>query len=115
MPNTRFSRRAQLIATCLGVGGLADSPAMAGGFDAPAPRCAGVTAARSLLCGAITPWQRVRYILGGDTSAANLAKKSSGSISMCVVPSRYGVFSAYRTCPDDVGAMRSVANGGRLT
>jgi hypothetical protein len=51
MPNTRLSRRAQLIATCRGVGGLATS---AGGSDcgAPIPRRAGVTAARRLLCGA---------------------------------------------------------------
>lgn len=51
----RFSRRAQLIATCLGGGRLADSAAVAGCFAAPIPRCAGVTAARSLLCGANTP------------------------------------------------------------
>jgi len=31
------------------------------------------------------------------------------------VPSRYGVFRVYRTCPDDVSAMRSTATGGRLT
>ncbi len=38
----------------------------------PTPRCAGVTAARSLQCGANTPWNRVRCIRGGDTSAASL-------------------------------------------
>ena len=52
MPNTRLNRRAQLIATCRGVGGLTGS---VGGGAAPMPRCAGVTAARSRLCGANTP------------------------------------------------------------
>jgi hypothetical protein len=51
MPNTRFSRRAQLIAPGRGVGGLATSAA---GSDcgAPIPRCAGVTppGARSGVC-----------------------------------------------------------------
>jgi len=53
MPNTRFNRRAQLIATCRGVGGWAGSSG--DGFAAPMPRRAGVTAARSRLCGANTP------------------------------------------------------------
>jgi hypothetical protein len=59
----------------------------------PRPRCAGVTAARSLLCGANTPWKRVRCMRGGGTSAARRAIRSSGSSTMWVVPSRYGVFS----------------------
>lgn len=45
-PNTRFSRRAQLIATCRGGDGLAGSAPDTGGFAAPRPRCTGVTAAR---------------------------------------------------------------------
>ena len=51
MPNTRFSRRTQLIAPCRGVGGLATSAA--GSYcGAAIPRCDGVTAPRSRLCGA---------------------------------------------------------------
>jgi hypothetical protein len=53
MPNTRFKRFAQLIATCRGVAGLS-APSCTCGF-LPLPRPAGVTAARSLLCGANTP------------------------------------------------------------
>jgi hypothetical protein len=45
-PNTRFSRRAQLIATCRGVEGSVGSAPAAGALVAPRPRCAGVTAAR---------------------------------------------------------------------
>ena len=44
--NTRFNPRAQLIATCRGVSGLAGSATDAGGVAAPRPRCAGVTVAR---------------------------------------------------------------------
>jgi hypothetical protein len=33
---------------------------------------------------------------------------------LCVVPSRYGVFSAQRTCPDGVSASRTAVTGGRL-
>src|SRR5271167_1624798 len=44
--NTRFNRRAQLIATCRGVETLAGSASDAGGRGAPRPRCAGVTTAR---------------------------------------------------------------------
>ncbi len=54
MPKTRLSRRAQLIATCLGVGGSA-CERCPGCFAAPRPLRAGVTAARNLLCGANTP------------------------------------------------------------
>jgi hypothetical protein len=54
--NTRFSRRAQLIATCRGVGDFAGSPSASDGRGAPRPRRAGVTGARSRLCGANTPW-----------------------------------------------------------
>jgi hypothetical protein len=68
MPNTRFSRRAQLIATCLGVGRWTESVTGPVRCGAPMPRCAGVTATR-------------------------LAIRSSGSITRCVVPSRYGVLS----------------------
>lgn len=92
MPNTRFRRRAQFIATCRGVAGLAGSTG--GCFVAPLPRCAGVTAARNLLFGANTPWNLVRCIRGGGTGAASRAIRSSGSNTTCVVPSRYGVFSA---------------------
>lgn len=56
MPNTRFKRRAQFIATWRGVGGMSDSPPVAGCIVAPVPGCAGVTAARNLLRGANTPW-----------------------------------------------------------
>ncbi len=55
IPNTRCSRRAQLIATCRGLGGLAGSPAATDGCRAPMPRRAGGTAARNRLCGANTP------------------------------------------------------------
>ena len=41
-PNTRFSRRAQLIATCRGGDGLTASAPDTGGVAAPRPRCAGV-------------------------------------------------------------------------
>lgn len=90
MPNTRFRRCAQLIATWRGVMGLSGSTGTA---LPPTPRCAGVTAERSLLWGANTPWNRVRCIRGGGTSAASLAIRSSGSSTMCVVPSRYGALS----------------------
>jgi hypothetical protein len=90
IPNTRFRRCAQVIATWRGVGACRSRLHAA---LLPLPRCAGVTAARSLLCGANTPWYRVRCIRGGGTSAASLAIRSSGSSTMCVVPSRYGVFS----------------------
>lgn len=42
IPNTRFRRLAQLIATWRGVGGLAESAARAVDFKAPVPGCAGV-------------------------------------------------------------------------
>src|SRR5271168_4142379 len=45
-PNTRFSRLAQLIATCRGGDGLTASAPDTGGVAAPRPRCAGVTADR---------------------------------------------------------------------
>src|SRR5271169_2772487 len=44
-PNTRFSRLAQLIATCRGVETLAGSASDAGGRSAPRPRCAGTAVA----------------------------------------------------------------------
>ncbi len=47
-------------------------------------RCAGVTAARNLLCGANTPWTLVKCMRGGGTSAADRAIRSSGSGTMCV-------------------------------
>jgi len=53
---------------------------------------AGVTAARSRLAGAKTPWNPVRGMRGGVTRAARRARTSQGSNSTCVVPSRYGVF-----------------------
>jgi HSP20 family molecular chaperone IbpA len=42
-PNTRFRRRAQLIATCRGVDGWVGSAPDTGNVAAPRPRCAGVT------------------------------------------------------------------------
>jgi hypothetical protein len=45
-PNIRFSRPAQLIASCRGVDGLLGSAPDTGGLAAPRPRCAGVTADR---------------------------------------------------------------------
>jgi hypothetical protein len=89
-PNTRFRRCAQVMATWRGVMGLAE---LAESALPPTPRCAGVTAARSLLWGANTPWNLVRCIRGSGTSAASLAIRSSGSSTMCVVPSRYGALS----------------------
>jgi hypothetical protein len=52
-PNTRLSRFAQFIATCRGVAGCCTSGSA--DFPAPTPRFAGVTLARSRLCGANTP------------------------------------------------------------
>ena len=49
MPNTRFRRRAQLIATGRGGGGLAGSQDGACRFGAPIPLRAGVTAPRNRL------------------------------------------------------------------
>jgi hypothetical protein len=49
---------------------------------------------------------------GVGTSAASRAIRSSGSSTMCVVPSRYGVFSVQRTWPEAVSARRSLATGG---
>jgi hypothetical protein len=37
------------------------------------PRCAGVTAARNLLCGANAPWNLAMCMRGGGTNAANRA------------------------------------------
>ena len=91
-PNTRFSRRAQLSATCRG-SGLAGSQDGACSFGAPIPLRAGVTTPRSRLCGAKTPWYPVRCIRGGGTSAVRRAIRSSGSSTMCVVPSWYGVLN----------------------
>jgi hypothetical protein len=54
-PNKRFSRRAHLIALCRDVDGLATSIAGSDCGEA-IHRCAGVTAGRSSLCGANTPW-----------------------------------------------------------
>ena len=51
MANTRFSRRAQVIATCRGVW----RSAVPARLPAPGPRPAGVTAARNAACGANTP------------------------------------------------------------
>ena len=57
---------------------------------------AGTMRIRSPACGANTPWKRVRLTRGKGTKEARRAKKSSGSRITCVVPSRYGVFNAYR-------------------
>lgn len=69
MPNTRFSRCAPRIARCRSAS--VRGPA-AWGF----PRPAGVTSARQRLCGANTPWYRVRWTRGRGTSAASRAMKS---------------------------------------
>lgn len=52
IPNTRFSRRAQLMATCLASGDRCASTPL---LCASCPRPAGVIAARSAACGAKTP------------------------------------------------------------
>ena len=52
--NTLFSRCAQLIATCFGTAGASALASCFAPFP-PAPRPAGVIAARNLLCGANTP------------------------------------------------------------
>ncbi len=76
------------MATCRGVGGCCCASADGGcSCDAPIPRCAGVTAARIQLCGVNTPWNWVRCIRDGGTSAASRALRSSGSRTICVVPS----------------------------
>ncbi len=53
--------------------------------------------------------------IGGalGTSAANLAMKSSGSKTTCVVPSRYGVLSRYTTLPFAFTVSRFSATAGR--
>jgi hypothetical protein len=43
------------------------------------------------------------------------AGQDARSIITCVVPSRYGVFSARRTSPHSVSDSRLVATGGRAT
>jgi hypothetical protein len=52
-----------------------------------------------LLFSANTQWKRVRFAIGFGTRAASRAMKSGGSKMTCVVSSRYGVFSWYRTLP----------------
>jgi hypothetical protein len=92
IPNTRFSRCAQLIAARRSAGVRASGSAVVA-CRPPLPRLAGVTCARCLLLGEKTPWKRVRLTRGLGTRAASRAMKSSGSKMTCVVPSRYGVFS----------------------
>jgi hypothetical protein len=94
MPNTRLSRCAQAIPVRRTGGELGGVWAVA-----PLPRPALVTCARCALSGANTPCKRVRWTRGLGTNAARRAMKSSVSKSTCVVPSRYGVLSWYRTCP----------------
>jgi hypothetical protein len=53
-----------------------------------------------------------KFARGFGTSATSLAIKSSGSKITCVVPSRYGVFSARRTRPPSVSDSCPVATGG---
>src|SRR5690554_4742115 len=60
---------------------------------------------------ALRPGHRPLSVAG----PASLAIKSSGSKITCVVPSRYGVFSAQRTSPPSVSDNRSVATGGLAT
>ena len=67
MANTRLGRAAQVMATCRGV----EFSAVPARRCAPGLRPASVTAA---------------------CSAASRAMKSKGSSTMCVVPSRYGVW-----------------------
>ena len=102
-----------------------------GRHSPPLPRFPGVTRARYLLFGAKTPWKRVRLTCGLGTSAASRAMtayalpcargipyilyiKSRGSKITWVVPSRYGVFSWYRTLPFGVSDRRFSATAGRL-
>ena len=80
----------------------------------PFPRLPGVTRARYLLFGANTPWNRVRLTRGFGTSAASRAIKSRGSKMTCVVPSRYGLFSGYRTLPLGVTDTRFCELAGQL-
>lgn len=82
------SLRLSLIARCRSV--AAASPRSL----AAAAQVLGTIRARSGLAGANTPWYLVRCARGFGTSAASRAIKSSGSKITCVVPSRYGVFSA---------------------
>lgn len=78
------------------------------------PRLASVTRAWYLLFGANTPWKRVKLTRGFGASAASRAMKSRGLEITCVVASRYGVFSWYRTLPFGVSDRRFSEMAGRL-
>jgi len=69
---------------------------------------------RRVLFGANTPRKRVRLTRAFGTRAASRAMKSNGSKMTWVVPSRYGVFSWYRTLPFGVSDRRFSAIAGRL-
>jgi hypothetical protein len=53
--------------------------------------------------------------MNGDAIRSTDRLKSSGSKITCVVPSRYGVFSARRTSPPSISDSLSVATGGLET
>jgi hypothetical protein len=88
MAKTRLRRCAHDIARCRSLTEPSPRAAKA------AVRVPGTICARSGLAGANTLWYRGRCARGFGTSAARRAIKSSGSKITCVVPSRYGVFSA---------------------
>src|SRR3954467_13241059 len=52
----------------------------------------GTIRAGNLACGPSTPWKRIRCSPGRGTSAAKRCMSSSGDITICVVPSRQGLF-----------------------
>jgi hypothetical protein len=80
MLNTRPSLWAQVIleACWLAVRVLSSGDSLFFGF--------GTTSFRYLKFGANTPKNRIKFTLGRGTNEANLASKSSGSSTMCVVP-----------------------------
>src|SRR5690606_40594777 len=62
---------------------------------------------------------RLDKVAGSDFGQPKAGPEGAGqdarSNMMCVVPSRYGVFSAQRTSPPSVSDSRSVATGGLAT
>lgn len=103
IPKTRFRRRAQLIATWRGVA-VSSAPSSVRGF-LPLPRCADVMV-RAAPCADQYPVIACQLIRSGGTSAARRAIRSSGSSTMCVVPSRYGVFSCFFASPRGIGLVK---------
>ena len=51
----------------------------------------GTTSFLNFECGARIPWNLVRWILGGGTSAESFSRNSRGEKTTPVVPSRHGV------------------------